>query len=451
MNRHSVLWILLASFLLLTVSVPMGQPTRAATGPVIVLDVKGVINPFTTQYLARGLTMAERQDAALLVVRLDTPGGLETAMRDMVQLLLDSAVPTAVYVAPGGARATSAGMFILVAADVAAMAPTTHVGAAHPVPLGADIDDVMSEKATSDAAALVRGVAAMRGRNAEWVERAVRENLSVTAAEALNIGVIEYIAGDLNDLIRQLDGQEVGERRLELVGRAIDTVPMNINEQFFHVITDPNIAYLLLSIGTLLLLTEVADPGLTVAGMGAAVAFIIAFLGLGNLPVNWAAIALLAVSVVIFVVGLLTDTEIIVTAAALVPFILGSLLLFSPFSPTSPAMPDVRVSPWLIALMALGMVAFSYLVLRAVMAATRIPPRAGAQRLVGFTGTAITDLAPEGQVRVDLQDWSAISVGGEVRAGVPVRVTGVAGVRLEVVPTGTIEPPAPASFVDTER
>lgn len=440
MSGRSVKGLLLASVLLLTVSVSLGKPVRAATGPVLVLDIKGVINPFTTQYLARGLNLAEQRDAALLIVMLDTPGGLESAMRDMVQLLLDSPVPTAVYVTPGGARATSAGMFILVAADVAAMAPTTHVGAAHPVPLGAEIDEIMSAKAASDAAALVRGVAATRGRNADWVERAVRENLSVTEVEALELGVIDYIASDLNDLLRQLEGQEVGERRLQLVGRATETAPMNWSESFYHIITDPNIAYLLLSLGTLLLLTEVADPGLSVAGIGSAVAFILAFLGMGNLPVNWAAIALLAVSVVLFVVGLLTDTEAVVTAAALVPFILGSLLLFSPFSPTSPAMPDVRVSFWLIAVMAVGMVAFSYLVLRAIIAASHIPPRAGAQRLVGLTGAAITDLTPAGQVRVDLQDWSAISVGGEIRAGAPVRVTGVSGVRLEVVPAGAAVP-----------
>lgn len=437
MTRRARLWILLAGLLLC-----LGAPARAATGPVLILDIKGVINPFTTQYLARGLHLAEQRDAALLIITLDTPGGLESAMREMVQLLLDAPVPTAVYVTPGGARATSAGLFVLVAADVAAMAPATHVGAAHPVPLGAEMDEVMSAKVTSDAAALVRSVAAARGRNASWAEQAVRENLSVTEAEALELGLIEYIAADTNDLLRQLEGQTVSGRQLQLVGRATETAPMNLSENFFHVITDPNIAYLLLSLGTLLLLTEVADPGLSVAGVGAAVAFIVAFLGMGNLPVNWAAIALLGVSVVLFVVGLLTDTEAVVTAAALVPFILGSLLLFSPFSPTSPAMPSVRVSLWLIGLMAAGMVGFSYLVLRAILAATRIPPRAGAQRFVGFTGAALTDLTPAGQVRVDLQDWSAVSMAGVIHAGDAVRVTGVTGVRLEVVPAADVSEPS---------
>jgi len=209
-------------------------------------------------------------------------------MREMVQLLLDSPVPTAVFVAPGGARATSAGLFILLAADVAAMAPATHVGAAHPVPLGTEISDVMDAKMTSDAAALVRSVATQRGRNADWAERAVRENLSVTAAEALEINVIDVVADDLDALLRQLEGREAGDRTLRPLGATRQVQRMNFSERFFHIITEPNIAYLLLSLGTLLVLAELADPGLSVAGVGAVVAYIVAFMALGSLPVNWA-------------------------------------------------------------------------------------------------------------------------------------------------------------------
>ncbi len=407
-------------------------PLRAASGPVLILEIEGVINPLTTRYLERGLRMAQQQDAELVVITLDTPGGLETAMREMVQLLLDAAVPTAVYVTPGGARATSAGLFILMAADVAAMAPATQVGAAHPVPLGAEIDEITSAKATSDAAALVRGIAVARGRNAEWAESAVRENVSVTSEEALEINVIDLIARDLNDLLRQLQGRSVGDITLEPLGRTVEETPMNVGERFFHVITEPNIAYLLLSLGTLLLLAEVADPGLSIAGIGSAVAYIVAFLALGNLPVNWAGIALLAVSVILFAVALLTDTEAIVSLAALIPFVMGSLLLFVPFEPISPSLPMVRVSPWLIGLMAAAIFGFSLVVLRAILVASRRPPQSGAQRLVGWTGTALTDLAPTGQVRVDRQDWSAISDGGRIPSGSVIRVTGVTGVRLEV-------------------
>ncbi|MEA3375377.1 MAG: nodulation protein NfeD [Chloroflexota bacterium] len=429
--KRSNLPILLALLMVLTT---LPAAAQGATEPVVVVEVEGVINPFSAQYLERGLRLADQRGAQALIITLDTPGGLESAMREMVQALLEAPLPTVVYVAPRGARATSAGMFVLLAADVAAMAPATHVGAAHPVPLGTDVSDVMDEKTTSDAAALVRSIATTRGRNAEWAERAVRENLSVTTAEALELNVIDLVAEDLHDLLDQLDRREVAGTRLLTSDALVETAPMNLAERFLHVITEPNIAYLLLSLGTLMLLAELADPGLSVPGVGAVVAFALAFVGLGSLPVNWAGIGLLVLSVVFFLVGLLTDTEAVVSIAGLVPFVLGSLLLFRPFSPTSPAMPVVQVSPWLIGVMAVSILAFSLLVLGAILRASRQPPRAGAERLVGRTGTALTDLTPAGQVRVDLADWSAVAVAGEIRAGEPVRVTGIAGVRLQVTP-----------------
>lgn len=423
-------WLLLMLIVGMLIALP--ETTQAVTGSVLVLEVESIINPFTARYLERGLHLAEQQGAQALIVTLDTPGGLESSMREMVQMLLKASMPTVVYVTPGGARATSAGMFILLAADVAAMAPATHVGAAHPVPLGTEISDVMEEKVVSDAAALVRSVATTRGRNAEWAEQAVRENISITAAEALDLDVIDLIAADIGDLLRQLDGREIGGVVLQMAGAIPQIRPMNLSERFFQVITEPNIAYLLLSLGTLLLLAELADPGLSIAGIGAVVAYIIAFMALGSLPVNWAAIALLGLSVVFFLVGLLTDTEVIVSLAGLVPFIIGSLILFTPFTPTSPAAPIARVSLWLIGVMALSILAFSYLVLRAILVASRRAPQAGAQKLLGIQGVALTDLNPTGQVRVDLQEWSAVAIAGEIQAGDPVRVTSIAGVRLYV-------------------
>ena len=421
--------------LLLTGLPALAQPDE---GPVIVIEVQGVINPLTAQYLDRTLRLAEQRAAGVVVLVLDTPGGLESSMREMVQALLESPLPPVVYVAPRGARATSAGMFITLAADVAAMAPATHIGAAHPVPLGSEVEisETMEEKMTSDAAALVRSVATARGRNAEWAERAVRENLSVTADEALEQNIIDLVANDLDDLLRQLDGRSVtmawGTVVLRTEGAPVERHPMNLIERFMHVITDPNIAYLLLSIGTLCLMAELSDPGLSVPGIASVVCFILAFMALGSLPVNWAGVALLALAVVFFAVGLFTETEAIVTVAGLVPFILGSLLLFSPFTPTSPAAPDLRVSPWLIGTMSLGILAFSFLVLRAIITANRLPPQSGAERLVDRRGVACTDLAPEGQVRVELEDWSAVAVEEGIRAGEPVQVVGIVGVRLHV-------------------
>lgn len=426
---------------LLTLFLLIGLPVMAqpGEGPVVVIEVQGVINPLTAQYLDRTLRLAGQRAARVVVLVLDTPGGLESAMREMVQALLESPLPTVVYVAPRGARATSAGMFITLAADVAAMAPATHIGAAHPVPLGAEVEisETMEEKMTSDAAALVRSVATARGRNAEWAERAVRENLSVTADEALEQGIIDLVANDFDDLLHQIDGRGVttawGTAVLRTAGVPVERHPMNLIERFMHIISDPNIAYLLLSIGTLCLMAELSDPGLSVPGVASVLCFILAFMALGSLPVNWAGVALLALAAVLFAIGLFTETEAIVTVAGLVPFILGSLLLFSPFTPTSPAAPDLRVSPWLIGVMSLGILAFSFVVLRAIIAANRLPPQSGAERLVGRRGVACTDLTPEGQVRVELEDWSAVAVDeGSIRAGEPVQVVGIAGVRLHV-------------------
>jgi len=404
--------------------------------PIILIEVRGVINPMTANYVQRSLTHAQRRGAGLVVLTLDTPGGLESAMREVVQHLLDSPVPVVVYVAPQGARATSAGLFILLASHISAMAPATHVGAAHLVALGVEPDEVQTAKAVSDAAALARSIAMRRDRNPQWAESAVRDNLSLTAADAQAQGVADVIAADLDALLATLDGLSVtvGTQTVTLatVDAPLERLPMNLAEQLMHVISNPNIAYLLLSLGMLFLLAEIGEPGLGLGAAGSIIAFVLAFLALGSLPVNWAGLALLGAGVALFVIGLLTDTELIVTLAGFVPFVLGSLLLFAPFTPVSPAAPDVRVSPWLIGGMSALLLLITLGVLRAVVKAARLPPQSGAQRLVGYRGVALTDLAPAGQVKVDLQPWSATTVAGEVHAGEPIVVVGVAGVRLQV-------------------
>ncbi len=434
MHRGSAICVLLCLAMVLLSGLTAGAQSGAA--PIVVGEIRGVINPMTASYVGRTLDRAQQRDAGLVVLTLDTPGGLETAMRDVVQHLLEASVPVVVYVAPQGARATSAGMFILMASHVAAMAPATHVGAAHPVSLGVELDETQAEKAVSDSAALVRSIAAQRGRNVQWAEAAVRENLSLTAAEALDEAVIDLVAADLPALLTALDGRTVavgGESRtLTTTGAPIDELKMNLAEQALHIISDPNIAYLLLSLGMLFLLAEISEPGLGLGAAGSIIAFVLAFFALGSLPVNWAAVALIIAGVALFVIGLLTDTEVVVTLAGLVPFVLGSLMLFAPFAPSSPAAPTVRVSPWLIAGMSALILLVTFGVLRAAIRATRLPPQSGAQRLIGMTGIALTDLAPTGDVRVDLEQWSATALGEPVQAGEDVVVESVAGVRLIV-------------------
>ena len=224
---------------------------------------------------------------------------------------------------------------------------------------------------------------------------------------------------------------------MDLSNVSLQFEQMNWVERFYHTINNPNIAYMLLSLGTLFLIAEISDPGLSVAGIGAGLCFIIAFMALGSLPVNWAAVAMLALSLILFVVALLTDTEVVVTIAGLIPFILGSLLLFTPFRPDSPAAPELRVSLWLILLMAGLIVFFSLIILRAILQASKRPPQTGAESLIGKTGTSETPLNPDGTVRVEHQTWSATSIGGEVEKGQPVRVESVSGVRLMVAPEDT--------------
>jgi membrane-bound serine protease (ClpP class) len=401
---------------------------------ILVLDINGVINPFSARYLERGLGIAQRENASLVVMILDTPGGLETSMREMVQSMLQSPIPVVVYVSPEGARATSAGLFLLMAGDVAAMAPATNVGAATPVAFGGEMDEVMSEKALSDSAAFVRSLAERQDRNVEWVESAVRESLSLTSTEALEEGVIDLVARDLDDLLAQLDGQTIGDDRFNLSGSIVQVENMNLVERFYHTINEPNIAYLLLSLGTLFLFVELSDPGLSIAGIGAVLSYIIGFMALGTLPVNWAAIGMLALSLIMFTVALLTDTEVIVTLAGLVPFILGSLLLFTPFRPQSPTLPELRVSLWLILLMAGVIVFFSLIILRAILSASKRPPQTGAESLIGKTAIAETSLTPNGQVKIYHQTWSATSLSEDIQEGQQVLIEDVSGVRLLVAP-----------------
>ncbi|MDY6846934.1 MAG: nodulation protein NfeD [Chloroflexota bacterium] len=414
-----------------TVAPAMGQ---GRIQPVVVMEVNGVINPFSARYLDRVLDIAQRSDAALVVMILDTPGGLETSMRQMVQSILQSPVPVAVYISPEGARGASAGLFILMAGDIAAMSPATNVGAATPVPMGGEIDEAISEKILNDSAAFVRSLAERHGRNVSWVESSVRESLSMTSTEALEANVIDILANDLNDLLSQVNGREVRGKSLDLSSFTLQVEKMNWVERFYQIINEPNIAYMLLSLGILFLLAELSDPGLSVAGIGAGLCFIIGFMALGSLPVNWAAVGMLALSLILFVVALLTDTEVVVTAAGLIPFILGSLLLFTPFKPESPAAPELRVSLWLILLMAGIIVFFSLVILRAILKASKRPPQTGAESLIGKTAIAKTTLNPDGEVTIEHQTWSATSSSGEVKEGQPVKVMSVSGVRLVVTP-----------------
>ena len=404
---------------------------EAPTGPEVrLLAIDGVINPLTARYLERELREAASARAILVVLRLDTPGGLESSMRKMIEAILASPVPVAVYVAPSGARAASAGMFLTIAAHVAAMAPGTNIGAAHPVGLGGGADSVMTGKVVNDAAALARAVATERGRNAAWAEAAVRRSVSITAAEAVERDVIDLVARDLDELLRRLDGRSVrtsaGELVTQTAGARLAERPMRLHERLLHVITDPNIAYLLFTIAMVGIMAELYNPGMIFPGLTGVVSLMLALVAFGSLPINWAGVLLLLLAAGLTIAELYAEGFGVFGVGALIAFVLGSLLLYEPFGLPSPSLPAARVSPWLIAVTAAGMATFLGLVVRALVRAQHGPLAAGPQALIGRTGVALSNLGPSGPVRIAGEVWTAVvEDDDEVRAGDSVEVAGV--------------------------
>jgi membrane-bound serine protease (ClpP class) len=416
---------------------------QPAPGAVHVAEIRGIINPAVADYLTRTLNDAAVQDAALVVVKLDTPGGLETAMRDMIQAILASPVPVAVYVTPAGARAASAGLFILVASHVAVMSPSTNTGAAHPVPLGGgDTDAVMDAKVVHDAAATIRSLMELRGRNATWGEQAVRESVSITENEALALNVIDLVAVNLEELLREIDGRTVlttaGEVTLDIATAPIYNADMTWAEQFLHVLTNPNIAFILLSVGSIGLIAELYNPGSFFPGITGVIALILAFVALGNLPTNWAGVALIILALVLLIAELNTEGTGVLGSGALLAFLLGSIMLFRPFSPASPALPDLTVNPWVIAFSAALMAGFIALVVTQLARTRDAPLMTGYEQFIGATARVHEKIGPTGRVTFQGQLWFAeLNAGPEempppIPAGAQVRIVGIRGLTLIV-------------------
>ncbi len=404
--------------------------------PVVVLEVRGVIDPLAARYLERGIAAAETRGARLVVVTLDTPGGLDGSMRQMVQAILNSRVPVAVFVAPPGARAASAGLFITVAADIAAMAPGTNIGAAHPVDLGGgDVSDTMAGKVTNDAVAYIQAIARQRGRNADWVEQAVRDSESLAADEAAERGVVDLVVPDLDGLLAALDGRTltVGGREvtLDLEGATVQAYPMTALETVAHAIVDPNIAYILLTLGMIALIAELYHPGAIFPGATGVIALLIAFVALGSLPVNWGGVALIVLAILMFILDIKV-AGFALSIAGGIAFVLGSLFLFSPFSPAAPSSPLVRVSPWVLAANTLVLVGFFAVVVRAAVKAQRQAALSGKQVVLGRTGIAESALDPVGVVRIGGETWTAEAEDGPVPSGDDVVVVAIDGLRLQV-------------------
>ncbi len=434
--RQRLAGALLALALILTCAAPASAKTAPAdsTGPHIpeidVLTIDGAISPITSQVITRAIDAAERNGREALVVRLDTPGGLDTSMRDIIKRILVARVPVVVYVAPAGSRAASAGTFIAIASHVAAMSPGTSIGAATPVNMGgAGGDSTMMRKARNDAVSYIRSLAIQRGRNADWAEKAVREGGSLDENEALRLRVIDLIARDDDDLFRQLDGRKVmigGETRtLHTKGAVRHALKPSWRQGLLSKIVDPNVAYLLFMLGFYGLLFELSNPGAILPGVVGGICILLAFLAFQTIPINATGLALLIFAMALFVIDLKVQSHGILTAGGVVSLVLGSLLLVGGDSGMA------RISFSVIGTMVVATVLFFVFVLGAAFRAQRRRPVTGREGLVGERGTALTDIAPAGRVFVHGEYWEAES-SERIERGASVVVDQVDGLRLRV-------------------
>lgn len=434
---RSVLWAVV--LLLLGAQLAAAVMARAqTTAPrVYVGTINGVIDTFTEGYIERVINVARDDGATAIVFQLDTPGGGLDATRTIVERFFNSPVPIIVYVSPSGARAGSAGVFITYGAHLAAMAPGTNIGAAHPVDSnGQDITGTLGEKVTNDAAALMRSMATQRGRNAAWGEDSVRNSVSATEQEALSKGVINFVARDVNDLLNQLDGQTVKVQNqtvtLRTRGASIRQVDMNFFEQFFHVLLDPNIALILLNIGTLALIVEVYNPGAVIPGVVGIICLTLAAVALFGLPTNWAAVILIVAGIGMMVLDLKV-TGFALTIGGIIAFVLGAFFLFRPLTPPEPTAPNLSVSPLLIGALALLTGGFFVFVLAAAIRSHNVPVLTGIAPIIGAVGVAKTMLNPQGTVLVRSEEWTAVADDAPIPQGEPVRVRAVEGLTLRVI------------------
>lgn len=399
----------------------------AEQSEVYIMKVADAISPGTADFIKTGIKTAEEKAATVIIIELDTPGGLAESMRLIVQNILGSKVPVVVFVSPSGARAASAGVMITMAADVAAMAPGTNIGAAHPVGAGGkDIDGTMSEKIINDMVAQAQSVAEQRGRNAQWVEAAIRESVSVTETEALKENIIDLIAQDTDDLIKQLNGRELRDKGvLNLANPKKVVLEETLRTKILKTISNPNIAYILMMIGLAGLYFELSHPGAIFPGVIGGIALILAFFAMQTLPVNYAGILLIVLAIIFFIMEMKITSYGLLSVAGIVSLLLGSLMLFE--APTADMKLSLRVVLPTVILISGFFVAVASLVFRAQIS----KPATGSMGLVGEIGVVKKALTPEGKVFVHGELWNA-RAKEPLDQNVKVRVVKVVNLILEV-------------------
>ncbi len=400
---------------------------------VATIKIEGTIGPTTAAYIARAISEAEKQNAQCLIIQLDTPGGLLESTKTIVQSFLASPVPTVVYVSPSGGTATSAGCFITLAADVAAMAPATTIGAAHPVQMGGGggeqkPDDTMKEKMANYAISYIETIAEKRHRNVEWARSSVKESASITADKALELNVVELIATDMNDLLTKLHDREVNGRKLNTSGATIVDVKMSAQERVFQMLWRPEVMFILMLVAVYGIMGELSNPGAIIPGVLGVIALIISLYMAAVLPVNIAGVALIALALVLFVTDIFTPTSGILTVGGVIAFLLGSLMLFDS------AEPYFRLSLGYIIPATVLTVLFFVFVVGKGLRAQRLPVQSGAEMMIGQTTDALGPIdATSGKVFIEGEYWNAVS-DSPVSAGQPVEIVRRTGLTLHVKP-----------------
>ncbi len=403
---------------------------------VIAIKIDGTINPASADFIRDGIKKAEKDKASCLLIHLNTPGGLLKSTRVIVSDMLNSPVPVIVYVSPGGAHAGSAGVFITMAAHIAAMAPGTNIGAAHPVALQAVMDSTMNEKTTNDAAAFIRSIAEKRKRNVEWAENAVRKSHSYSETEALEFSVIDLIAKDDQELLNMVHGKEVavntGSITLQTKGATIETLEMSFIGKLLDIISDPNIAYILFLLGMYGLLFELYSPGAIFPGIIGVISLILAFYSMHSLPVNYAGLALIIFAIILFLLEIKVVSHGLLAIGGVVSLLLGSLMLIRSDSGLDMA----RISRGVIYAATAVSALFFLFVLGFGLRAQRSKVVTGIEAMIGNTGEVIEMLHPVGTVRVNGEIWNAESLSGAIAPGEKVRIKEMKNLKLYVEPIG---------------
>jgi membrane-bound serine protease (ClpP class) len=420
-------WVLYIFSFLLSFQTVLSQSNK-----VFVLNADCAIHPACADYIHSGIEKAKEENVECLIIAFNTPGGLLTSTRKIVKDFLESTIPIIVFIYPSGSQSASAGVFITLSANIAAMAPGTNIGAAHPVSLQGAQDSVMMEKATNDAAAFIRTISEKRKRNVQWAEDAVLKSVSITEREALEKNVIDLIAKDVGDLLEKINGERVetsqGMKIINTKNAEVIYIEMTLAEKILSILSDPNFAYILLMLGIYGLFFELYNPGAILPGVIGGICLILAFYSLSTLPVNYAGLALIIFAVILFVLEIKVVSHGILSIGGIISLLLGSMMLIKEES----VLEAMEISMNIIILIVVLTALFFLFAITFAIKAQRKKPVTGPEGIVGETGIAFSNLKPDGEIKVHGEIWNAESIGGEIKRGEEIIVTKIINLKLFV-------------------